>query len=89
MAEKRPYFGYVMDVYWLEQSEADVPTEDDWLSESEAARLNSFVSPSAAPIGVWGGGLQNVLLRLACDCPMTIDLSRELRLLQPRPATPR
>ncbi len=31
-----------MDVYWLEQSEADVPTSDDWLSENEAARLNSF-----------------------------------------------
>jgi len=31
-----------MDVYWLEQSEADVPAADDWLSESEAVQLSSF-----------------------------------------------
>ena len=31
-----------MDVYWLQQSEADLPGTDDWLSESEAARLLSF-----------------------------------------------
>jgi 4'-phosphopantetheinyl transferase len=31
-----------MDVYWLEQSEADVPAADDWLSASEAAQLNAF-----------------------------------------------
>ena len=31
-----------MDVYWLQQSEADLPATDDWLSESEATRLNSF-----------------------------------------------
>jgi 4'-phosphopantetheinyl transferase len=28
-----------MDVYWLEQTEADVSAEDDWLSAWEAARL--------------------------------------------------
>jgi 4'-phosphopantetheinyl transferase len=31
-----------MDVYWLEQSEADVPAADDWLSKSEAAHLSGF-----------------------------------------------
>jgi 4'-phosphopantetheinyl transferase len=34
-----------MDVYWLEQSEVDVPTGDDWLSESEVARLSSLRFP--------------------------------------------
>jgi len=29
-----------MEVYWLEQSEADLPTADDWLSPNEAARLS-------------------------------------------------
>ncbi len=29
-----------MQVYWLEQSEAAVPTADDWLSENEIAKLN-------------------------------------------------
>jgi 4'-phosphopantetheinyl transferase len=32
----------MLDVYWLEQSEADVPKEDDWLSASEAVRLKSM-----------------------------------------------
>ena len=31
-----------MNVYWLEQSEADVPIENDWLSENEVARLNGM-----------------------------------------------
>ncbi len=31
-----------MDVYWLEQSEADVPAADDWLSEREVVQLGSF-----------------------------------------------
>lgn len=30
------------DVYWLEQTEADVPAENDWLSASEAVRLDSM-----------------------------------------------
>jgi 4'-phosphopantetheinyl transferase len=29
-------------VYWLEQSEADVPAEDYWLNASEAVRLNGM-----------------------------------------------
>ena len=31
-----------MNVYWLEQTEVDVPPEDDWFSASEAARLNGM-----------------------------------------------
>jgi 4'-phosphopantetheinyl transferase len=31
-----------MDVYWLEQTEADVPPENDWLSASEATLLNGM-----------------------------------------------
>jgi 4'-phosphopantetheinyl transferase len=31
-----------MEVYWLEQREVDVPTADDWLSESEYVRLSSL-----------------------------------------------
>jgi 4'-phosphopantetheinyl transferase len=34
-----------MDVYWLEQSEADVPPDDDWLSASEVAHLNAMRFP--------------------------------------------
>lgn len=31
-----------MDVYWLEQSQADVPAADDWLTGDEAVRLAGF-----------------------------------------------
>jgi len=31
-----------MNVYWLEQTEADVPAENDWLSENEAACLSGL-----------------------------------------------
>jgi 4'-phosphopantetheinyl transferase len=31
-----------MDVYWLEQTEANVPAENDWLSENEAACLKGL-----------------------------------------------
>lgn len=31
-----------MDVYWLEQTQADVPGADDWLNASEAIRLNDM-----------------------------------------------
>ena len=30
------------DVYWLQQTEADVPSEDDWLSANEALRLEGM-----------------------------------------------
>ena len=33
------------EVFWLERSEADVPTADDWLSDSEAVRLSSLHIP--------------------------------------------
>jgi len=32
----------MIEVYWLEQTEADVPAENDWLSASEAIRLDGL-----------------------------------------------
>jgi 4'-phosphopantetheinyl transferase len=32
----------MLDVYWLEQTEADVPVDNDWLSTNEATRLNGM-----------------------------------------------
>jgi 4'-phosphopantetheinyl transferase len=32
----------MMDVFWLEQTEADMPAENDWLSASEAVRLSTL-----------------------------------------------
>ena len=45
-----------MNVYWLEQTEADVPPEDDWLSPNEAACLNGYAlcqAPSDWRLGRW------------------------------------
>ena len=32
----------MIDVYWLEQTEADIPAKNDWLSPNEAVRLNGM-----------------------------------------------
>jgi 4'-phosphopantetheinyl transferase len=32
----------MIDVHWLEQTETDLPPDDDWLSASEAVRLNGM-----------------------------------------------
>lgn len=34
-----------MDVYWFEQTEADLPTENDWLSAGEEVRQNGMRFP--------------------------------------------
>lgn len=34
-----------MEVYWLEQTEADVPSGDDWLTSQESVRLSSMAFP--------------------------------------------
>jgi phosphopantetheinyl transferase (holo-ACP synthase) len=48
----------MMDVYWLEQTEAAVPIEDDWLGESEAACLSRLLVPERRTewrLGRWTG----------------------------------
>ncbi len=35
----------MMDVYWLEQTAADLPAEDDWLSAIEVLRLDGMRFP--------------------------------------------
>jgi len=35
----------MMDVYWLEQTEADLPAVNDWLSTNEAVRLDGMRFP--------------------------------------------
>jgi len=32
----------LIDVHWLEQTSADLPAEDDWLSAGEAVRLSGM-----------------------------------------------
>ena len=46
-----------MDVYWYEQCAVDVPVADDWLSDSEKARVAAFRIPKRRAdwrLGRWG-----------------------------------
>ncbi len=40
-----PEFSIIMNVYWLEQNESDVPLSDEWLSAAELARLELIRFP--------------------------------------------
>lgn len=67
MKDRRP-----MDVYWLEQSEADVPPGDDWLGAREMARLAKLRFPKRRAdwrLGRWTVKLAIAhLLRLGSEC---------------------
>ena len=51
----------LVDVYWLEQSEAQVLEGADWLSPSEANSSAPCVSPSAVRTGGSAAGRQRTL----------------------------
>lgn len=47
-----------MNLYWLEQTDADVPADNNWLSPNEAARLNAMRFPRRRAVwrlGRWTG----------------------------------
>jgi 4'-phosphopantetheinyl transferase len=72
-----------MDVYWLEQSEADLPREDDWLSAVEKACLDTLRVPKRRAdwrLGRWTAKRAlSLQLNLPCD-------SRALAAIEIRPA---
>jgi 4'-phosphopantetheinyl transferase len=59
----------MMDVYWLEQSEADVPLENDWLSARELACLNSLRFPKRRADWRLGRWTAKRALAAYCDVP--------------------
>jgi 4'-phosphopantetheinyl transferase len=61
-----------MTVYWLEQTEADLPGENDWLSASEAARLTNFRFPRRRAdwrLGRWTAKVAVAAYLNAPNCP--------------------
>lgn len=60
-----------MDVYWLQQSQANLPAELDWLSRRETSRVNEFQFAKRRAdwlLGRWTAKLAVVShLRLCCD----------------------
>jgi 4'-phosphopantetheinyl transferase len=72
-----------MNVYWLEQSEIDVPADDDWLSERELLILRGFRIPKRR--NDWRLG------RWTAKCAVSTNLghsgnSGELAKIEIRPA---
>jgi 4'-phosphopantetheinyl transferase len=67
-----------MDVYWLEQSEADVPDENDWLSASEILLLDGlrFAGRRADwRLGRWTAKRSlSIFLGSSTDCPAPADI---------------
>jgi 4'-phosphopantetheinyl transferase len=66
------------EVYWLEQTESDVPARNDWLSENEAARLDSLRFAKRRRdwrLGRWTAKLAMAAYRnLPLDCQTLRDL---------------
>lgn len=73
-----------MDVYWLEQSEGDVPITDDWLSDSEATRLCSF--RVAKRRSDWRLGRWTAKCAIAASLNLSVD-PPTLRQIEIIPAT--
>ncbi|MBZ5549402.1 MAG: 4'-phosphopantetheinyl transferase superfamily protein [Acidobacteriia bacterium] len=71
------------EVYWLEQTEADVPANNDWLSEREATRLDSL--RFAKRRRDWRLGRWTAKLALATYRNLSGD-SQSLRDVEIRPA---
>lgn len=69
-----------MDIYWLEQNDSDVPFGDQWLSESERARLNELHIPKRRAdwrLGRWTAKCavaQYFKLSLSLEALATVEL---------------
>ncbi len=73
----------LIDTWWLEQTEADVPTEDDWLSPLEANRLTSFHIPKRRADWRLGRWTAKRAVAMHLDCG---DDRPALRAIEIRPA---
>jgi 4'-phosphopantetheinyl transferase len=76
--------GFPMDTYWLEQTEADLPAHDDWLSSEEADLLSRmrFVKRRADwRLGRW------TAKRAAAACLNLPDDPHALQEIEVRPAS--
>ncbi len=58
-----------MNVYWLEQTEADVPAENDWLSANEAVCLSGLRFPKRRADWRLGRWTAKRALSIALDMP--------------------
>src|SRR5579864_1651730 len=72
-----------MNVYWLEQSEADVPAENNWLSANEAACLTGLRFAKRRCDWRLGRWTAKLALSICVDVPSTIEVFKKIEI---RPA---
>ncbi len=72
-----------MNVYWLEQTEADVPAENDWLSEKEALFLDAMRFAKRRADWRLGRWTAKCALSAYLDVPARPDILKKLEI---RPA---
>lgn len=72
-----------MEVYWLEQTEGDVPPTDEWLSEAEIARLATMRIPKRR--GDWRLGRWTAKRAIAAYLNLVRDITT-LPKIEVRPA---
>jgi|SRR5271167_838861 len=72
-----------MNVYWLEQTEADVPAENDWLSANEAVCLDAMLFPKRRADWRLGRWTAKCALSVTLDVPAHPQAFRKIEI---RPA---
>ena len=77
-----------MNVYWLEQTEADVPVNNDWLSANEKACLSAlrFLKRRADwRLGRWTA---QCAISACLSLPSALERFREMEILQAKDGAP-
>ena len=72
-----------MNVYWLEQTEAEVPAENDWLSANEVVRLNGMRFAKRRNDWRLGRWTAKCALSLSLDLPAHLQVLKKIEI---RPA---
>ncbi len=67
-----------MNVYWLQQAEQDLPTENDWLSASETVCLNALRFPKRRADWLLGRWTAKCALSAYLGVPAHIEIFRKI-----------
>lgn len=68
-----------MEVFWFEQTMADVPADDDWLSEAERAKVRALRIPKRRADWRFGRWTAKQAIALASDAKLSPLCTIELR----------
>jgi len=77
-----------MNVYWLEQTEADVPAENDWLSANEALCLDAMRFAKRRADWRLGRWTAKCALSVYLDVPAHLDIFKKMEIRPAATGTP-